>query len=340
MSRAVDRAARSPERPARAGARSRCPLVYRHASSRYSTVHLAFDIFQGIGVAAAVGIRPFLPALAVGALAAGDVEIHFKGTRLLFPPGRAVPARDGRRRDRAGAGRAAARRRAARDAVRSRSCSPRSSMALGALLFAGALCRRRLRDLARAVGGVRVRGRSGPPRPGRCCARVRARLDADAAGALPLFAEGAALAARGAVGVAPPVGPIALALLLWLLLAGRRRDGAEVRRAADPALTAHATKKLVLVVIDALKPSMLERAIASGRAPALRADPAGGRVRRRLRGRVPVGDAGVRGDDHDRRRTRPAPDPEHELVPPRGGRATSSTARASRPAASSACCAR
>jgi len=29
------------------------------------------------------------------------------------------------------------------------------------------------------------------------------------------------------------------------------------------------TKKLVLVVIDALKPSMLERAIASGRAPAL-----------------------------------------------------------------------
>ena len=28
-------------------------------------------------------------------------------------------------------------------------------------------------------------------------------------------------------------------------------------------------KKLVLVVIDALKPAMLERAIASGRAPAL-----------------------------------------------------------------------
>ena len=37
-------------------------------------MHLAFDIFQGIGVAAAVGIRPFLPALVAGALAAGDVE--------------------------------------------------------------------------------------------------------------------------------------------------------------------------------------------------------------------------------------------------------------------------
>ena len=47
-------------------------------------MHLAFDIFQGMGIAAAVGIRPFLPALAVGALAAGGVEIHFSGTDLSF----------------------------------------------------------------------------------------------------------------------------------------------------------------------------------------------------------------------------------------------------------------
>ena len=40
-------------------------------------MHLLFDIFQGIGIAAAVGIRPFLPVLAVGALAAGDVQIDF-----------------------------------------------------------------------------------------------------------------------------------------------------------------------------------------------------------------------------------------------------------------------
>src|SRR5437660_12005023 len=64
--------------------RSRGPLVYRHAPSRYSTVHLAFDIFQGIGVAAAVGVRPFLPALAAGALATGDVEIHFDHTDFSF----------------------------------------------------------------------------------------------------------------------------------------------------------------------------------------------------------------------------------------------------------------
>ena len=47
-------------------------------------MHLVFDIFQGIGIAAAVGIRPFLPALAVGALAAGDAQIHFNGTDFAF----------------------------------------------------------------------------------------------------------------------------------------------------------------------------------------------------------------------------------------------------------------
>ena len=59
-------------------------LVYRHGSSRYSTVHLVFDIFQGIGVATAVGIRPFLPCLVVGALAAGDIEIQFDHTSYSF----------------------------------------------------------------------------------------------------------------------------------------------------------------------------------------------------------------------------------------------------------------
>src|SRR5438270_8134807 len=58
-----------------------------HVSSRPFTVahmHLVFDIFQGIGIAAAVGIRPFLPALAVGALAAGGVQISFSGTDYSF----------------------------------------------------------------------------------------------------------------------------------------------------------------------------------------------------------------------------------------------------------------
>ncbi|MDQ6774743.1 MAG: hypothetical protein M3071_00670, partial [Actinomycetota bacterium] len=47
-------------------------------------MHLVFDIFQAIGLAAAVGIRPFLPALAAGALASGDVELTFHHTGYAF----------------------------------------------------------------------------------------------------------------------------------------------------------------------------------------------------------------------------------------------------------------
>src|SRR6201986_5318260 len=78
----------SPGRPG-SGSPSRPPglTLASHLSSprsRYSTVHLVFDIFQGIGVAAAVGIRPFLPALAVGALAAADAQIGFSHTSYSF----------------------------------------------------------------------------------------------------------------------------------------------------------------------------------------------------------------------------------------------------------------
>ena len=47
-------------------------------------MHLVFDICQGIGVAAAVGMRPFLPALVAGALAAADVGIDFERTEFSF----------------------------------------------------------------------------------------------------------------------------------------------------------------------------------------------------------------------------------------------------------------
>ena len=67
--------------------------------------------------------------------------------------------------------------------------------------------------------------------------RVRRRLDAEAAGALPVYAEGAALAAAGASILFPPLAVLVLAGLAWLLAGGRRRAGREVRRAADPPLS-------------------------------------------------------------------------------------------------------
>nr|MDQ5808832.1 DUF4126 family protein [Actinomycetota bacterium] len=43
-----------------------------------------FDILTGIGLGAAAGIRPFLPALAAGAAASADLLIDFDNTDLSF----------------------------------------------------------------------------------------------------------------------------------------------------------------------------------------------------------------------------------------------------------------
>src|SRR5215213_6436365 len=43
-----------------------------------------FDILTGAGLAAAAGIRPFLPALVAGAAASADLLIDFDSTDLVF----------------------------------------------------------------------------------------------------------------------------------------------------------------------------------------------------------------------------------------------------------------
>jgi hypothetical protein len=185
-------------------------------------VHLAFDIFQGIGVAAALGIRPFLPALAAGALAAGDAEIHFDHTDFSFLQSApfllamavcaialAVAERgaSGGRLERGPGGLVLA----------------AASLALGALFFAGSLCRGGYVIWPGIVGGV-LCALVGIAASRPLLARARARLGGDAS-LLPVFAEGVALLLAVLSIVAPPVGPIGLVLLLWLLWAGRRREG-------------------------------------------------------------------------------------------------------------------
>jgi hypothetical protein len=54
---------------------------------------------------------------------------------------------------------------------------------------------------------------------------VRARLDSEAAGALPLYAEAAAVAAAGLSVLLPPLAVLVVAGLAWLLAGGRRRAG-------------------------------------------------------------------------------------------------------------------
>jgi uncharacterized membrane protein YgdD (TMEM256/DUF423 family) len=181
-------------------------------------VHLAFDIFQGMGVAAAVGIRPFLPTLVVGALAAGNVEIHFNGTDygflqaaiflLLLAVAVIVLA-------------LAERRLFEHRAVLI--VLAVASLVLGALLFAGSLARGHYVAWPGLIAGAACAAVGiAATRP--LLVRVRARLDPSAAGAIPLYAEAFAVVLAALSVVAPPVGLIGLVFLLWLLLAGRRRS--------------------------------------------------------------------------------------------------------------------
>jgi protein-S-isoprenylcysteine O-methyltransferase Ste14 len=186
-------------------------------------VHLAFDICQGIGIAAAVGIRPFIPALAVGALAAGDVQIDFKGTDYAFLE-RApfllamlvcafLLALVERPRASGGPSGAPA---AIVVGV--------AALVIGALLFAAALAQDHYAAWPGYIAGA-VCAAVGIGATLPLLTRVRARLDPSAASAVPLYAEAAALALAVLAVLAPPVGAIGFVLLVWLLLAGRRREG-------------------------------------------------------------------------------------------------------------------
>jgi hypothetical protein len=184
-------------------------------------VHLVFDIFQGIGVAGAVGIRPFLPSLAVGALAAGDIQINFSHTDFSFLEsapfllGMAV-----------GAALLALieRRLGAEQAERGPVALivALAALVLGALMFAGSLCRGGYAVWPGIVGGL-ICAALGVLAIRPLLTRVRARLDQESRGALPLFAEAAALLAAVLSVLLPPVGVVVLGLLLWLLIAGRGR---------------------------------------------------------------------------------------------------------------------
>ena len=185
-------------------------------------MHLAFDIFQGIGIAAAIGIRPFLPGLAVGALAAGDVEIHFDHTSYSFlqsPPFLLVMVIGavllvvldrGLWASRLHSGPLAA-------------LLGVVALALGALFFAGSLVRDHHAAWPGWVGGV-ICAAVGIAAARPFLARLRSRLDeAAAAVGLPVIADGSALLVAVLSVVAPPIGLIALLGLLWLLYRGRQR---------------------------------------------------------------------------------------------------------------------
>lgn len=184
-------------------------------------MHLVFDIFQGMGVAAAVGIRPFLPSLVVGALAAGNVEIHFNHTDYGFLQTTpfflvlvvlviALALVEGRIPE------AQLERGPVAIALAV------IALVLGALFFAGSLARGHYAAWPGIIGGV-VCAAIGVAATRPLYVRVRQRLDAEAAAAVPLYFEATALVFAALSVVAPPIGLIGVLLLVWLLVAGRRR---------------------------------------------------------------------------------------------------------------------
>lgn len=187
-------------------------------ASSYRTVKLLLDILQGMGVSAAAGLRPFLPTLLVGALAADDLGVDFDGTDFAFLESAwfllavtvaLVVTTLLRSRLETAAGEAA---------------MSGVGLGLGALLFAGTLDDRHGTWWPGLLAGLlcafiaQQGARS-------LVTRTRARLDAAAAGALFLYVEAVALLLAGLAVLIPPVSILAIAFFIWLRLGGRRREG-------------------------------------------------------------------------------------------------------------------
>ncbi|MBA2347552.1 MAG: DUF4126 domain-containing protein [Solirubrobacterales bacterium] len=181
-------------------------------------MNFLFDLLQGAGLAAANGIRPFLPSLLAGLLASANIGLDYDGTSFAFleaPVFLGILA--GATVASIGAGKALQTDRAvlALGAVgivlgilqASASLDDRADTWWPAIPV-GALCAVLAFLVARSL-----------------LARVRSRLDAETAGALPFYAEAIALVTAGLSILFPPLALVALGLLVRLLIGSRRREG-------------------------------------------------------------------------------------------------------------------
>jgi hypothetical protein len=181
---------------------------------------LALDILQGLGLASAAGLRPFLPALLAGALASGDVGLDFDGTQFAFlespiwllalvialiasvfirplleqPAGEAALSGIG--------------------------------IGLGALLCAASIDDRHATWWYGLIIGALVAYLASTVSRA-IFSRVRARFasagDSQAAAALPFYGEATGLVVAGASILFPPLALVAIGFLVALLITGRRR---------------------------------------------------------------------------------------------------------------------
>jgi hypothetical protein len=179
---------------------------------------LLIDILQGMGLATAAGVRPFLPTLVAGAFATADIGVDYDHTAFSFlesPIFLLVVAVV----------------MVVSFVVRSRLETPAGTAALqgiaiglGAVLFAATLDDRHVVWWPGLIGGLLLAALAAAAVRG-LFGRVRSRLDREAAAALPIYAEGVAVVLAALSILIPPVSVIAVGFLVWLLARGRRREG-------------------------------------------------------------------------------------------------------------------
>jgi hypothetical protein len=182
-------------------------------------LQLLIDILQGMGLAGAAGVRPFLPALVAGALASQDIGIDYEGTPFAFLEQpiwliavvvvliAAIVA---------------SRRNALSAAMES--ALQGMGIGLGALLFAATLADNT--DIwypGLLAGGLCAALSSAATRS--LIDRVRARLDDEARGALPVYLDRTAVLLAGLSVVAAPISVLALGFFAFLLRGVKRREG-------------------------------------------------------------------------------------------------------------------
>ena len=181
-------------------------------------MNFVLDLLQGVGLAAAIGVRPWLPMLLAGAFAAANLGVDFEGTdfaflesapilvilAVLFVVAIVVERRYGEP-------------------------GPVVVYAVMAALLGAVEASASLADRGHSIIPGVVLGAAagvlGFAAARTLFTRVRRRLDPEAAGTLPVYAEGLALAAAAASLLFPPLAVLVLGGLAWLLAGGRRREG-------------------------------------------------------------------------------------------------------------------
>jgi len=188
-------------------------------------MHLVFYIGLGAGLAIAAGLRPFLPALLAGALGTGNVlGVDFAHSGFAFlQSGLWLLAVTVALVASYGAQLALGAEAFARGAGGAALAG--LSIGVGALMFGATLGEHGDASWAGIVAGAGCAFLvEAAVRP--VVTRARGRLpDAAARHALTLYLDAAALVLAGIVALLHPLGYVAIALAVWLLLGARRRAG-------------------------------------------------------------------------------------------------------------------